>query len=429
MLEENLNDALPETPNESEIAADAVDSSAENLENAENADVSNVEISETENDAETPEVPKSATLEEALGKCGIELPAKKVRLLKEYCELLWTWNERVNLTRHNDFDKFVSRDLVDSMQLAEQLQKGEHVLDVGSGGGVPGLVVAILRPDVVVELCDSTGKKAEALGAIVDGLGLETNVWYAKAEDLLKVHRFHTLTIRAVGKIYKLLSTFAPLWNSFDRILMIKGPNWADERGEARHYNALKNVALRKVAEYENPGAEHNSVILQFCRKSRFEEIERRAQDRAEGKPIDREVEPVEVDNKPRDFAERGAARGPKGSGRFSRGGNRNGNRSGRGFVDAKDRRGGDSENGSADGGDGAARVFARRSGKAPKGWTGKKREFRSENDGERGSGNGGGKRFGGGSGNGGKPRFGGGKSNGGFSKNRSSDRPRGGDR
>ncbi|MBQ9126334.1 MAG: 16S rRNA (guanine(527)-N(7))-methyltransferase RsmG, partial [Thermoguttaceae bacterium] len=361
-----------------EINLDAV-----NARLAENADA---ETSADEDENAEPIAPPSATLEEALEKFGIELPAKKVRLLKEYCETLWIWNERVNLTRHDDYDKFVSRDLVDSLRLAACLQKGEHVLDVGSGGGVPGLVVAILRPDVVVELCDSTGKKAEALGAIVDALGLETNVWYAKAEDLLKVHRFHTLTIRAVGKIAKLLPTFAPLWHAFDRILMIKGPNWPAERGEARHYNLLNNVALRKIAEYENPGAEHNSVILQFCRKSRFEEMERRAQALAEGKPIELEVEPVEVDNKQRrEFSDDRSGRGRGGRG-FGGGRGGKGGRDGRDrrperkFVDAQDRRGGFSDGGdSANGGgaaDGETRVFARRNGKAPRGWTGKNREF-----------------------------------------------------
>lgn len=398
-----------------EINLDAV-----NARLAENADA---ETPADEDKNAEPVAPPSATLEEALEKFGIELPAKKVRLLKEYCETLWIWNERVNLTRHDDYDKFVSRDLVDSIRLAACLQKGEHVLDVGSGGGVPGLVVAILRPDVVVELCDSTGKKAEALGAIVDALGLETNVWYAKAEDLLKVHRFHTLTIRAVGKIAKLLPTFAPLWHAFDRILMIKGPNWPAERGEARHYNLLNNVALRKIAEYENPGAEHNSVILQFCRKSRFEEMERRAQALAEGKPIELEVEPVEVDNKQRrEFSDdrSGRGRGGRGfgGGRGGKGGRDDRNRRPeRKFVDAQDRRGsfdgGDSASGGAS--DGEARVFARRNGKAPRGWTGKNREFGGDGGDSRsiGASSGGSKRFNNGDGK--KPGGRGGRSGGSF--------------
>ena len=383
------NDAAQEDG--AEINLDAV-----NARLAENADA---ETSDDEAKNAEPVAPPSATLEEALEKFGIELPAKKVRLLKEYCETLWIWNERVNLTRHDDYDKFVSRDLVDSIRLAACLQKGEHVLDVGSGGGVPGLVVAILRPDVVVELCDSTGKKAEALGAIVDALGLETNVWYAKAEDLLKVHRFHTLTIRAVGKIAKLLPTFAPLWHAFDRILMIKGPNWPAERGEARHYNLLNNVALRKIDEYENPGAEHNSVILQFCRKSRFEEMERRAQALAEGKPIELEIEPVEVDNKQRrEFSDDRSGRGRGGRGSFGGGRGGKGGRDDRNrrpdrkFVDAQDRRGGFD----GDSANGETRVFARRNGKAPRGWTGKSRDFGGDGGDSRSNGasSGGSKRF-----------------------------------
>lgn len=304
----------------------------------------------------------SKTLEEALNKYGIELAQDKIAILKEYCELLWTWNERLNLTRHTTFDKFVSRDLVDSMRLANQLQKGEHVLDVGSGGGVPGLVVAILRPDVVVELCEATGKKAEALGAMIDELGLDLNVWYAKAEDLLKTRHFHTLTVRAVGKMRSLLLMFAQVWHTFDRILMIKGPNWLAERGEARHYNMFNTLALRKVDEYENPGAEHGSVILQICRKSRMEEIEQRAKDRAEGKPYSGTIEEIVVDNNPRGVAEsankQGAARRSRGRGP-----------GGRKFRSC--------ENTDADTSNG----HNRRSVKPPKGWTGKKREFKGMSD------------------------------------------------
>ncbi|MGI5832400.1 MAG: 16S rRNA (guanine(527)-N(7))-methyltransferase RsmG [Thermoguttaceae bacterium] len=238
----------------------------------------------------------ASSLSEVLAQYQIKLSAKQIDLIDRYCRALWEWNTKINLTRHDDYEKFVTRDVVDSMQLAALLQQGEHVLDVGTGGGVPGILLAILRPDLNVELCDATGKKAKAVGAIVDEIGLELNVWHAKAEELLKVHRFHTLVVRAVSKLDRLLTMFAPTWFAFDRILMIKGPSWVEERGEARHFGRLKNLALRKVADYTNPGIERQSVILQVCRKNRLAEIEQRAKDLAAGLPIQDRAEVVAVE-------------------------------------------------------------------------------------------------------------------------------------
>lgn len=239
-----------------------------------------------------------ATLAETLDRYGISIPAKKIRRLEEYARALWDWNTRLNLTRHTDWEKFVTRDLVDSLRLAAHLQQGERLLDVGTGGGVPGVPLAILRPDLDVELCDSTGKKTAALGAILDSIELKNPLWHAKAEELLAVRKYHTLVIRAVSKMDKILSMFAPCWQSFDRILLIKGPSWAEERGLARHLGLLNNIALRKIDEYQNPGAEHESVILQLCHKNRLSVMKQRAEELAAGIPIVRLAEELGVDNR-----------------------------------------------------------------------------------------------------------------------------------
>ena len=124
------------------------------------------------------------TLAETLQKYDIALSPGKIRRLEAYALELWQWNTKLNLTRHNDWDKFVTRDLIDSIRLAACLQKGESVLDVGTGGGVPGVLLTILRPDLRVDLCDSTGQKTVALGAILDAVGLKNNLWHAKGEEL-----------------------------------------------------------------------------------------------------------------------------------------------------------------------------------------------------------------------------------------------------
>ncbi|MBO7723067.1 MAG: class I SAM-dependent methyltransferase [Thermoguttaceae bacterium] len=238
------------------------------------------------------------TLAETLQKYDIALSPGKIRRLEAYALELWQWNTKLNLTRHNDWDKFVARDLIDSIRLAACLQKGESVLDVGTGGGVPGVLLTILRPDLRVDLCDSTGKKTVALGAILDAVGLKNNLWHAKGEELLRVRRYHTLVIRAVSKMDRLLTMFAPCWQAFDRLLMIKGPSWVEERKLSQHLGLLTNLALRKIDEYTVPGDEHSSVILQICHKNRYEEIRQREEDLAAGKPIDPIPELLAIDNK-----------------------------------------------------------------------------------------------------------------------------------
>lgn len=206
----------------------------------------------------------SATLEEALQKFSLEVPTDQLQQLERYCQLLWDWNTRLNLTRHTDFDLFVSRDLLDTLQLASHLRADTDVLDVGTGGGVPGILLAILRPDLRVSLAESVGKKARAVDDIVGQLDLPVPVYAARAENLLEDFRFDTLVARAVGPLWKMMKWFEDHWASIGELLLIKGPGWIDERAEARHRGWTKQVALRKIASYPTPGRDQDSVILRL---------------------------------------------------------------------------------------------------------------------------------------------------------------------
>lgn len=207
----------------------------------------------------------SDTLATALERHGISLESEQVADLDRYCRALWSWNEKLNLTRHTTYDKFVARDVLDTVQLERLVDAGERVLDVGSGGGVPGAILAIIRPDLDVSLCDSVAKKAAALAGIVEESGGRTPVVHARAEELLKNERFDSLVIRAVAPLYKLLTWFEPHWDSMGQLLVIKGPNWVAERAAARERQLLRGLELRKVAEYETPGTGAVSVILRIA--------------------------------------------------------------------------------------------------------------------------------------------------------------------
>lgn len=207
------------------------------------------------------------TLAASLERHDIDLPAEQIELLDKYCRSLWAWNEKLNLTRHTDYEKFVARDVVDAMQLEPFLEPGDHVLDVGTGGGVPGVVLAIVRPDLKVSLCDSVAKKAKAVAEIVRETGLDLPVHHQPVQEVLNSHTYNALVARAVAPMTKILRWLAPHWESFDRLLLIKGPAWVEERQEARHEGLFHGLDLRKLASYPLVGTESESVVLSIRRK------------------------------------------------------------------------------------------------------------------------------------------------------------------
>jgi 16S rRNA (guanine527-N7)-methyltransferase len=213
------------------------------------------------------EGPASQCLQEAAERVGIDLPGETLVKLEHYCTALWEWNTKINLTRHTTFDLFARRDLLDSVKLAEQLSEDEEVLDIGTGGGVPGIPLAIIRPDLTVSLCDSVAKKSKVAKDIVKTLGLPVAVHAARVQDVLEDLRFSSLVTRAAGSVSQLLGWLSEYWMSFDRLLAIKGPRWIEERGEARHRGLMQDIELRRIANYTMPGTESESVILQMNRR------------------------------------------------------------------------------------------------------------------------------------------------------------------
>jgi 16S rRNA (guanine527-N7)-methyltransferase len=210
--------------------------------------------------------PQPQALAELLTAIGLSVTPEQIEQLDHYRRLLWSWNERLNLTRHTTLEKFVDRDVFDSQQFSLLLERGERVLDVGTGGGVPGVILAILRPDLSVSLCESTQKKARAVEAIVSELDIATPVLATRAEEVLSVGTYDTLTARALAPLHKILTWLAPHWDAFDRLLLVKGPAWVEERAEARHRGVLHGLDLRKATTYLTPGTGAESTILSIQR-------------------------------------------------------------------------------------------------------------------------------------------------------------------
>ncbi|MCH2115322.1 MAG: 16S rRNA (guanine(527)-N(7))-methyltransferase RsmG [Pirellulales bacterium] len=202
------------------------------------------------------------SLAETLSAHQLDLPQEQIQTLDRYRALLWKWNERLNLTRHTTLEKFVTRDVLDSLELAKLIDKGQRVLDVGTGGGVPGMILCICRPDLSVTVCDSVQKKAKVVQTMVEELQLPVQVLARRVEDVLQKQTFHSLVARGVAPLPKMLRWLEPHWSAFEELLLIKGQRWIEERGEARHLGLLKPLELRKVASYLTFGTDRESVIL-----------------------------------------------------------------------------------------------------------------------------------------------------------------------
>ncbi len=202
-------------------------------------------------------------------RLGLGVAPESMPRLAAYAASLWSWNERLNLTRHVDAAAFVSRDVADAAAIVPHLAHGERVLDVGTGGGVPGVILAILRPDLHVELCDSVAKKARAVGEIVREAGMAIPVHAGAAQAVVAARpagsgRFDTLVVRAVAPLGKLLGWFGPVIDSFGRMLLVKGPRWEEERDDARFRGQTKRLVIRRVASWPIEGRDHESVLLEI---------------------------------------------------------------------------------------------------------------------------------------------------------------------
>ena len=131
------------------------------------------------------------------GAAGLRRQADR---FEDYVSLFVRWGARVNLTSIRDEEGILSRHFVESIACARALPAGiSTLLDFGSGGGFPGIPIALCRPEIAVTLAESQGKKAAFLQEAVRVLGLSAKVHAQRAELLTEA--FDCVTLRAVDRM------------------------------------------------------------------------------------------------------------------------------------------------------------------------------------------------------------------------------------
>ncbi len=171
---------------------------------------------------------------------GVDLDAAALARLGDYLARLLAMNEQMNLTSIEDPATAWERHILDALTLLPliaEMGPGSRLADVGSGGGLPGVPLAIARPDLRVTLVEATQKKAAFLVAVSEALGLAgVSVLPARAEQLGAGDlrgTFDVVTARAVGRLSTLVPLTAPLARVGGLLLLVKGQRADEELAEA----------------------------------------------------------------------------------------------------------------------------------------------------------------------------------------------------
>lgn len=190
-----------------------------------------------------------------LNDLGIRVADDVIAKIGDYLARLLAMNEQMNLTAIETPDAAWERHAFDALTLVpllEDVPAGGRLVDIGSGGGLPGIPLAIARPDLLVTLVESTQKKAAFLSAIATALGLSNvNVYAERAEALVTGPlrgTFDVVTARAVARLVQLVPMTAPFAKSGGRLLLIKGQKANEEVTEAaRVLVKLKTAHVKTI--------------------------------------------------------------------------------------------------------------------------------------------------------------------------------------
>ncbi len=132
-----------------------------------------------------------------------ELTEKQIQLFDRAIELYVDWNTKVNLISRNDMENLVERHILHSLSIAKVIQfvPGTKIMDVGTGGGFPGIPLAILFPEVDFYLIDTIGKKIKVVQDIVESLQLKNVKAEQKRAEDVKNQQFDFVVSRAVTRL------------------------------------------------------------------------------------------------------------------------------------------------------------------------------------------------------------------------------------
>jgi 16S rRNA (guanine527-N7)-methyltransferase len=211
----------------------------------------------TEVSRETPSTPEAARR---------AFSSERLPLAERYVELLATAGVERGLIGPREAPKLWDRHVLNCLALTSLIAPGAAVADLGSGAGLPGLVLAIGRPDLTVTLVEPLQRRTIFLDEVIDELGLrDVRVVRGRAEDLHGRERFDVVTARALAPLVRLVGWALPLVAADGALLAMKGSSAAEEITAAAEALRELRCAPPEILQQAGPDGSSTATVVRVA--------------------------------------------------------------------------------------------------------------------------------------------------------------------
>jgi len=193
------------------------------------------------------------TLIEWTEKLGFKLSQEQTKQFQTYHQLLLEWNQKINLVSRKDINRFVSYHFIDSISTIPDIPLSSIVGDLGTGAGLPGIPVKIIRDDITLYLVESIKKKAYFLSEAVKTLGLTNTTILNKRAETIQDIKFNVILVRLFGKIHDVLPITSKLLSPNGKIIFYKIQGVEKEIALANKILKKNNLILKSVKDITLP--------------------------------------------------------------------------------------------------------------------------------------------------------------------------------
>ncbi|MBU3101451.1 MULTISPECIES: 16S rRNA (guanine(527)-N(7))-methyltransferase RsmG [Clostridium] len=210
-------------------------------------------------------------LNEASNNVGLKFDQKKYDQFMLYKDLIKEWNEKINLTAIKEDEAIVQKHFIDSMKVFkfDQLKNAKNVIDIGTGGGFPGIPMKIIKPEVNIVLLDSLNKRIIFLNEVINRLNLKNiKAIHGRAEDFAKEkqyrEKFDVAVSRAVANLTVLSEYCIPYVKVGGYFVAMKGPAVEEEIKLSKNAIRLLGGQIEHIEKVQIEGSDlnHNLVII-----------------------------------------------------------------------------------------------------------------------------------------------------------------------